>query len=307
MKASKEKGRPINGVLILDKPINLTSNAALQIVKRLYMARKAGHTGSLDPLASGMLPLCFGEATKFAQFLLDSDKRYLVTAKLGIKTATGDAEGEVLASRPVPTLNAKQIEEVLAKFRGKIDQVPSMYSAVKHQGEPLYKLAREGITVERASRNVEIFILNLLKADNDTLDLEVHCSKGTYVRTLVEDIGEVLGCGAHVIALRRLTVAHYQEQQMVSLETLEKLAALPTPENFAALDALLIPIDSMFPHWPHIQVVEAIAYYLRQGQAVVVPRAPTQGWLVLQLKDGTFLGVGEVLSDGKVAPKRLVR
>jgi tRNA pseudouridine55 synthase len=293
----------VNGILLLDKPINITSNSALQTVKRLFAARKAGHTGSLDPLASGMLPICFGEATKFSQFLLDADKHYLVTAKLGIKTTTGDAEGQVVAEKPVPKLTGKEIEKVLANFRGQIEQIPSMYSALKHQGQPLYKLARQNISVPREKRAVNIFSLNLTKQQDDQLEFMVHCSKGTYVRTLVEDIGEALGSGAHVIALRRLSVGQYQADEMITLATIEKFVA---EGNRGALNALLLPIESMLLNWKTVQVTEALAYYLRQGQSVVIPYAPSTGLVQLQSKTGRFLGVGEILSDGKVAPKRMV-
>ncbi|OGT07556.1 MAG: tRNA pseudouridine(55) synthase TruB [Gammaproteobacteria bacterium GWE2_37_16] len=304
MQKNKYNQVNIDGVLLLDKPINITSNDALQRVKRLYKARKAGHTGSLDPLASGMLPICFGEATKFAQFLLDTDKKYQVTAQLGIKTTTGDAEGEILIQKNVPNFKEPQIEEVLARFRGPIEQIPSMYSALKHNGQPLYKLARAGISVIREKRPVTIYSLELINKTDTQLEMTVHCSKGTYVRTLVEDIGEALGCEAHVIALRRLTVGKYQENQMVTLATIEKLTE---EENYNGLKELLLPMESMVAHWPLVQVTEAIAYFMHQGNPVIIPQAPTQGWLRLQSKSGHFLGVGEVLPDGKVAPRRLIK
>lgn len=299
----KEKDNII-GILLLDKPVAITSNDALQTVKHLYSAEKAGHTGSLDPLASGMLPICFGEATKFASFLLDNDKRYLVTAKLGVKTATGDAEGDIISTHEVPPLSEKDIEQNLKNFRGNIEQIPSMYSAIKHQGQPLYKLARKGISVERAKRPVTIYQLDLIaKPDEETLQLYIHSSKGTYVRTLIEDIGEALGCGAHVTSLRRLTVGLYQEQQMVALNILEKLAQ---QEDRTSLHKLLLPIESMFSDWKEVSINESLAYYLRRGQSIIVPYSPTSGWVRLKLKSGQFLGVGEVLSNGKIAPRRLI-
>lgn len=295
--------RPVSGIFLLDKPCHITSNAALQIVKRLFGARKAGHTGSLDPLASGMLPICFGEATKFSQFLLEADKSYRVTAKLGVCTATGDAEGEIIAERPVGDLTQQQIAAVLASFRGEILQVPSMYSALKYQGRPLYELARQGITVERAARPVSIYTLDLISQTADTLTLDITCSKGTYIRTLLEDIGNALGCGAHVIELRRLTTASFMEAQMMPLTEIEILAE---KKDFSLLDAHLLPIDAAVAAWPAINISEAGAYYLLRGQPIIAPRAPAKGWVRLILSQNRFLGVGEILSDGRVAPRRLV-
>jgi len=188
--------RQVDGILLLDKPLNASSNQALQVVKKLYHARKAGHTGSLDPLATGMLPICFGEATKFSKFLLNANKVYQCTARLGVSTETGDSEGEVIRTSEVPSLTAAEIETVLEKFRGDIQQIPSMYSAIKYQGQPLYKLARQGKTVERQARDIKMYELTCLNYHETELELHIHCSKGTYVRTLVEDIGNALGCGA---------------------------------------------------------------------------------------------------------------
>ncbi len=297
--ANKKVKRSVNGVLLLDKPTGITSNRALQLVKRLFYAKKAGHTGSLDPLASGMLPICFGEATKFSQYLLDADKSYYVKAKLGIRTATADEEGDVIAKRDVPSLTQAQIDSAFDAFRGEIEQVPSMFSAVKHKGQPLYKLARQGIEIERKSRQIKIYELNVLDYSNNIVTFEVRCSKGTYVRTLVDDFGESLGCGAHVIQLRRLTVGHFHMDQMISMETLEK-----TDEQ--TLMNYLLPLESTVANWPAIELERHTAFYLKQGQAVMVPKAPTQGWLRLLQKDGRFIGVGEILCDGKVAPRRLI-
>jgi tRNA pseudouridine55 synthase len=296
--------RDITGILLLDKPKGVTSNAALQTVKRLYRAQKAGHTGSLDPLATGMLPICFGEATKVSGFLLDADKRYRMTCALGRRTATGDAEGEVIESRPVPALDGTAVERALAGFRGPIQQLPPMYSAVKHQGERLYNLARKGQEVERKPRSVTIHRLELLAMGPDTLELDVTCSKGTYIRTLAEDLGEVLGCGAHVSVLRRLAVGPYRDpEQMITLERLEQTAAA----GLVALDALLLPLDSALGQWPALQLGSDSAFYLQQGQAVLVPRAPTEGWVRLYDQDERLLGMGEIQDDGKVAPRRLFR
>lgn len=296
--------RNINGILLLDKPTGITSNAALQQVKRLFKAKKAGHTGSLDPLASGMLPICFGEATKFSQFLLNADKHYYVVARLGVKTTTGDAEGEVVAENPVVERSRMELEHILEKFRGEIQQVPSMYSALKYQGQPLYKLARKGITVERPARSVMIYSLDLIDYQTDHLTLEVRCSKGTYIRTLVEDIGDVLGCGAHVHVLRRTSVASYSVDQLYSIENLIELAA---QGDFAQLDAALLPLDTMMQDWPGLRLSPKTFFYLRQGQPVLIPQAPLSGLVRLDNQDGQFVGVGEMLPDGKVAPRRLVK
>lgn len=305
--ARKGKGgsrRDVHGILLLDKPVGMSSNQALQAVKRLYRARKAGHTGSLDPLASGLLPICLGEATKISGFLLGADKHYHVTVCLGVRTATADTEGEVLETRPVPPLDEARVEAVLARFRGEIEQVPPMYSAVKHQGERLYRLARKGVEVERTPRRVTIHELRLIGLRPEALELEVRCSKGTYIRTLAEDIGEALGCGGHVCALRRLGVEPFDEPGMVSLETLRARAAEGGPE---ALDAFLLPVEAALARWPAVRLDPDLAYYVRQGQPVLVPRAPTHGWVRLYEGEGRFLGVGEILDDGRVGPRRLLR
>jgi tRNA pseudouridine55 synthase len=294
--------RDVNGIVLLDKPLGMTSNAALQTVKRLFRAKKAGHTGSLDPLATGLLPLCFGNATKVSAFLLEADKSYRVTIKLGVKTTTGDAEGEIIANRAVNGVDPDELQAVLRRFSGPIEQIPPMHSAIKHQGQPLYKLARQGIEVERQARSVVIHELRLLGSEGDELDIEVACSKGTYIRTLAEDIGEALGLGAHVTALRRTATGPFRAEQMVSSEQLESAAA----EGFAVLDGFLLPMEAALDQWPEVCLSEDMAFYLRQGQAVFVPRAPTQGWVKLRTADQRFLGVGCVLDDGRVAPKRLI-
>ncbi|UCC55520.1 MAG: tRNA pseudouridine(55) synthase TruB [Gammaproteobacteria bacterium] len=297
--------RRVDGILLLDKPAGLTSNAALQKVKRLYRARKAGHTGSLDPLASGLLPVCLGEATKISAFLLDADKHYWVSCKLGERTTTADAEGELLESRPVSGVTEKQMRKVMEGFLGEIEQIPPMYSAVKHQGQRLYKLARQGVEVEREARRITIHELNLLGFEPPLAEIDVRCSKGTYVRTLVEDIGEQLGCGAHVADLRRLGVGPYDDASgMVSLETLEMRLA---QGGEAALDELLLPMESGLSQWPGVRLTRDAAFYLRQGQPVLVPHAPTAGWVRLYEGETRFLGVGEILDDGRVAPRRLLK
>lgn len=295
--------RRVNGILLLDKPTGLTSNAALQQVKKLFRARKAGHTGSLDPLASGLLPICLGEATKVSAFLLDADKQYQVTCKLGERTTTADAEGEVVETRPVDGVSEKQLRKVMAHYLGDIEQIPPMYSAVKHQGQRLYKLARQGIEVEREPRPITVHEMNLLDFQLPMAEISLRCSKGTYVRTLVEDIGEELGCGAHVTGLRRLGVGPYNETGLVTLSTLEQLRV---KGGEAALDKLLLPMESGLAQWPGVRLSSDAAFYLRQGQPVLVPHAPTTGWVRLYLGEKQFLGVGEILDDGRVAPRRLL-
>ncbi len=294
--------RTVNGILLLDKPAGLTSNAALQTVKRLYRARKAGHTGSLDPLATGLLPICFGEATKISGFLLDADKHYRVQCRLGERTNTGDAEGEVLEQRPVEGITEAALRKVIEGFIGDIEQIPPMYSALKHKGERLYNLARQGVEVEREARTVTIHALELLDFSGDHVELRVHCSKGTYVRTLVEDIGELLGCGAHVSGLRRLGVGPFDGSVMYDMDALEALAS----EGYPALDRLLLPIEAGLAQWPGVSLSGDAAFYLRQGQPVLVPQAPTQGWVRLYEGDRQFMGMGEILDDGRVAPRRLM-
>lgn len=295
----------LNGVLLLDKPINFTSNAALQTVKKLLKASKVGHTGSLDPIASGMLPLCFGDATKFSQFLLEADKRYLVTGKLGETTASGDSETAVIVKRKVAGVSADDIAAILAKFRGKISQIPPMYSAIKYKGQPLYKLVRKGVEVERAPRAVNIYELRLLSLDHDLMEFDIHCSKGTYVRTLIVDIGEALGYGAHVVALRRLMVGSYQASQMVTLERLQYLVA---HNEYQELNKLLLPIETMLAKMPEVFLTSDMVHYVLSGQPVLVPgTAKEGGWVKLKSKDGKFLGVGEVMSDGRMAPRKIVR
>lgn len=303
MAKRRPRGRPVHGILLLDKPIGATSNQALQRIKRLFKAQKAGHTGSLDPLATGLLPICFGAATKLSGYLLDADKRYWVRMKLGEKTTTADAEGEIIDTRPAGHIDAAALEAVLPRFRGAIEQLPPMYSAVKHKGERLYKLAREGVEVEREPRPVMIHELALAGGVAPEFELQVRCSKGTYVRTLVEDIGEALGCGAHVIALRRTGIGPYDEQEAVALESIE---ALSEQDDMAGLDELLLPLDSVLINRPEVRLSADMAYYLGQGQPILVPKAPTEGWVRLYGVDGAFLGVGEVEDDGRIAPRRLL-
>jgi len=295
--------RAVNGVLILDKPLGMSSNQALQKVRWLLNAEKAGHTGSLDPLATGVLPLCFGEATKFSQYLLDADKAYETIAQLGVTTTTGDAEGEVLEQREV-TIGREAVEALLPRFRGDIEQVPPMYSALKKDGQPLYKLARAGEVVEREARSVTIARLEMLAFESPRATLAVSCSKGTYIRTLVEDLGRELGCGAHVAALRRTQAGPFQLNQSVTLEELEKAHAEGGNE---ALDRFLLPVDAGLEHWPLLQLSEHSAYYWLHGQPVRAPEMPKFGMLRVQDHEGRFIGIGEVAEDGRLAPRRLIR
>lgn len=297
----KKSGRKISGILLLDKPKGISSNKALQQVKNLYQAQKAGHTGSLDPLATGVLPVCLGEATKVSGFLLDADKKYRVQIKLGEKTTTADAEGEVIATASVDSISESSISDILPVFIGLQQQLPPMYSALKHNGERLYKLAREGVEVEREPREITIFSLELISVDLPYFELDVHCSKGTYVRTLAEDIGEKLGCGAHVSELRRTAVGVF-DAEPVTMQQLESAAE----QGFAGLDPLLMPIDSALMDWQDVHLSADMSYYVRQGQAVMVPKAPANGMIRLYDEKNGFLGVGIIQSDGKVAPKRLM-
>ena len=297
------KGRDVHGILLLDKPTGLTSNDVLQKVKRIYNAAKAGHTGALDPLATGMLPICLGEATKFSQYLLEADKRYEVTAKLGERTNTSDSDGEVVSTRPVNVAVGTLIES-LDQFRGPIMQVPSMYSALKRDGQPLYKLARAGEVVEREPRSVTIARLELLACEGDTARLAVDCSKGTYIRTLVEDIGEKLGCGAYVAELRRTQAGPFTLAQTVTLEELEAVHAEGGNE---AVDRFLMPSDSGLLDWPLLHFSEHSAFYWLNGQPVRAPDAPKFGMVRVQDHNGRFIGIGEVSEDGRIAPRRLIR
>ena len=298
----RSRGRKVNGIFLLNKPRGISSNQALQKVKRLFKAAKAGHTGSLDPLASGMLPICLGEATKFSQYLLDSDKRYQVQGLLGIKTETADAEGEAIATAEV-NVTESDFLSVMENYRGDIEQIPSMYSAIKVNGQPLYKLAREGITIERESRPVTIYELELLNFDSPYVEMDVFCSKGTYIRNLVEDMGDDLGCGAHVTRLHRSQVGPYQEDGMITLDQAE---ALVEESGVAALDELLLPVYSSVSNWPEVILNSSLAFYIQQGQAIQVTNAPENGGVRLMTDDGEFLGIGEINEDGMVAPKRLI-
>jgi tRNA pseudouridine55 synthase len=314
----RRKGRAIDGVLLLNKPAGMTSNHALQRAKRLFFAEKAGHTGALDPLATGVLPLCFGEATKFSQFLLDADKRYRSTFRLGQRTNTSDADGEIISEAPTLDITRVQVEQALLPLTGNILQVPSMFSALKHQGQPLYKLARNGIEIERSPRPVTVYHLELLAfraGQAAEVDVDIRCSKGTYIRSIAEDLGFALGCGAHVKLLHRSGAGLFGEHQCVTLEQLEQDYERGA---YAALDAHLLGADAPVASLPAIDLPEASAHYFRLGNPVMdsqVYRIGAQGDMVRVFCAETedlarvrvqFLGLGEITDDGRVAPKRII-
>jgi len=312
--AKRRKGRPVNGVLLLDKPHGLSSNHALQTVKRIYFAQKAGHTGALDPLATGMLPICLGEGTKFSQYLLDTDKTYQVTAKLGVRTTTSDAGGEVVSEKEV-NVSDEQLAQALETFRGTTKQVPSMYSALKHQGQPLYKYAREGIEVPREARDITVFNLELLRFEHDEVELNIHVSKGTYIRTIVDDLGELLGCGAHVAHLRRSAVGNYPVDKMVTLPELEALLEKAIEDEITpsdVLDTLLLPMNSAVDGMRRVYVDDMSANFLRHGNPVQAYNAPSDGSVQVYIgdddndEDAEFIGVGFIDDNGLLAPKRIV-
>ncbi|TMP35597.1 tRNA pseudouridine(55) synthase TruB [Pseudoalteromonas rubra] len=304
--ARRSKGRPIDGIVLLNKPQGISSNKALQQAKGIYFAQKAGHTGALDPLATGMLPICFGEATKFTQFLLDTDKTYVVRAKLGERTTTSDSDGEVVETRPVQ-ITREQLEQDVASFLGESDQYPSMYSALKYQGQPLYKYAREGIEVPRKCRKINVYSITLDEYDEQAQEIlmTVHVSKGTYIRTIVDDLGEKLGCGAHVIMLHRSEVGHYPSDKMITLEELEeklqqaKADDLP-PSTY--IDALLLPMDTALVDLPTVEISAEQGVAFSHGQTVVVGELP-EGVLKV-VADGRFVGIGERNQHGHLKAKR---
>ena len=303
MSKPRKRGRDIHGVFLLDKPQGMSSNDIMQKVKRIFQANKAGHTGALDPLATGMLPICLGEATKFSQFLLDADKRYLVTAKLGERTDTSDAEGQIVETREVK-VKTPEILTALEQFRGDILQVPTMFSALKHNGKPLYEYARQGITVEREARPITIFELKFIEYNAPYLTLEVHCSKGTYIRTLVDDLGEVLGCGAHVTMLRRTAVADYPTEKMLDWNTLQ---ALVEPQDLSLLDALLLPMDTAVAKLPTLTLDESQTQGIGFGQRVKFDNPNSlQGQVRLFSHENRFLGVAVIDENNVIRPQRLV-
>ncbi len=300
--ARKPQGfRDVDGILLLDKPSGISSNRALQNARYLFQANKAGHTGSLDPLASGMLPICFGEATKFSNFMLDANKSYRARCQLGITTSTGDAEGEITSRSAVKT-NAGELQAVLRRYIGKQDQIPPMFSAVKHKGQRLYKLARRGEEIERTPRQIEIHSLELIGFHDSVFEMDVRCSKGTYIRTLAEDIGKVLDCGAFLSRLERTGVQPFLNNDCYSLDRLGVISE----QGLDSLDRCLLPVNSALVDLPEIIIGTPAAGYLKQGQAVQISQAPCSGLLSLVTEKGEFIGIGEVDSDGRISPKRLM-
>lgn len=295
----KRQKKNISGILLLDKPLGFSSNQALQKIKWLFKAAKAGHTGTLDPLATGLLPLCFGEATKFAHFLTDADKTYIATIKLGATTTTGDAEGDVLSTHAV-NVSRLDFETACEQFVGEISQTPPMYSALKFEGKALYEYARAGVEIERQARLVTIRSIQVNAFSGDEAVITVTCSKGTYIRTLAEDIGKRLGCGAHLTGLRRTATADYQIEQAITLEQFE---AMDDEQRMAKL----APPDSAVQYLPAITLDSDAAFYLLQGQTVWRSGTISTGLLRLYNEQQVFLGLGELQDDGKIAPKRLMQ
>ena len=296
-----KKGRNITGIVIIDKPTGRSSNHVLQQVKRLFDAKKAGHTGALDPLATGVLPICLGEATKVSSYLLDADKAYHVTCKLGEVTDSGDSDGEVLSTSEIPEFDEQTLLDILPKFMGEQDQVPPMFSALKYNGQPLYKLARQGIEVERKSRRITIYDIQLLSLTKNSFTLAVRCSKGTYIRTLVEDISHALGSGGHVVMLRRVAAAGYTQQQALTVEQLEHIAE----KGLDALDAELLPTEDSLPDWPEVIATDEMVIALRHGQTIKVEQEYSSANIRLFDREKNFLGLGEMSEQGIVAPKRV--
>ena len=295
--SKRKSGRNVNGIILLDKRLGVSSNRALQEVRRLFNANKAGHTGSLDPLATGLLPLCFGEATKVSAMMLDDNKRYQAVVKLGVMTDTGDAEGEIIEQKPVPELTQQLIEDCLNEFVGEIDQVPPMYSALKHNGRKLYELAREGKTVERKARRISIFELKLLDSTADSLTLDVFCSKGTYIRSLAEDIGHKLGCGGTITALRRTQSGQFKLEDALTIEQCQAM-------SLEQLTAGLLAVDQPLCDVPIIELSEQQAVLIKHGQQIQHGTETIQG-LVRMYSEQVFLGLGELLLNGRLVPKKI--
>jgi len=321
--ARRKKGRPISGVFILNKSTGISSNGALQSARRLFYAQKAGHTGSLDPMATGVLPICFGESTKFSQWGLDADKKYLARVRLGVTTRTGDAEGEIIGMLDASHLCATDVEKVLPKFRGDIEQIPSMFSALKYKGTPLYELARKGVEVERSPRPISILSLEIanfgihqgvvkdeiqgVEIAYVEFDMTVHCTKGTYIRTLAEDIGIELGVGAHLTALHRTAAGPFSIEQAKSLD---ELAVFSEQKTADVLDQFLLAEDAMIDHLPKVELSQEMADFFVLGQAVIckeVYRFSSETDIVRVFSNtGKFMGVGEVAEESKIHPRRVV-
>ncbi|MFT7260301.1 MAG: tRNA pseudouridine55 synthase [Glaciecola sp.] len=309
--ARRKKGRAINGVVLVDKYSGESSNFILQQVKRLYGAAKAGHTGALDPLATGMLPICLGEATKFSQFLLDADKTYIVTAKLGERTDTSDSDGDIVETKTV-NVTRELIDSAVEAFRGPIKQVPSMFSALKHKGKPLYFYARQGIVIEREARDITVRSLTVLRYENNELDMQIACSKGTYIRSLVDDLGQALGCGAHVTMLRRTKVADYPSKSMITVEELQYLSEDLSVDRefrcFDKLDALLLPTDTAVSNLPAFNSTDESIERFLHGQEILEEHQFAKSDLVriYRNSDNRFYGMAEVDIGGNLQPKRVV-
>ncbi len=301
---ARRKGNDVDGILLLDKPLGISSNRALQKIRYLFNAKKAGHTGNLDPLASGVLPICFGQASKVTAFLLDSNKRYTCTAQLGTTTTTGDKEGDILQTRDIPNLSEQQILTVLDQFKGEIQQIPPMHSALKHKGQPLYKLARQGIEIERKARNIQILALNLIDYKSDSITLDILCSKGTYIRTLAQDIGEQLGCGAHLSLLRRTAVEPFD---CTKLYTMEEIALLLKEQGKKALLNTLLPIDTALTKYPRMTLSDDETKRIQNGLKIARNDIPDSAMIRLYQENGTFLGIGRCASDQQLAAKRLMK
>jgi len=297
--ARRKKGLDINGIVLLDKRCGISSNKALQEVKRLYNANKAGHTGTLDPLATGLLPICLGEATKVSAYMLADDKQYQTVVQLGVMTETGDVEGKVIEVKDVPEITQDQLMDCLNSFVGEIEQVPPMYSALKLNGRKLYELAREGITVERKARKITIHAIECLDFSGELLTLDVRCSKGTYIRTLAEDIGHFLGCGATVKELRRTATGDFKLADAVTIEQIQDL--VPN----ATLQEILIPVDKPLLAMPAIEVDQVEADLILQGQQITAPNTDGKLGLYRLYHQQKFLGLGEMLMNAKIQPKRI--
>lgn len=295
--SKRKSGRNVHGIILLDKRLGVSSNKALQEVRRLFNANKGGHTGSLDPMATGLLPLCFGEATKVSAMMLDDNKRYQAVVKLGVMTDTGDVEGKVIQQKPVPELTTEIIDECLAKFQGEIEQVPPMYSALKHNGKKLYELAREGKVIERKARKITIFDLTLFAQTVDTLTLDVFCSKGTYIRSLAEDIGHQLGCGGTIIGLRRVQSGQFKIEDALTLEQCQAL-------SLEELTQKLLAVDEPLHNIPKIQLSDQQAKLINHGQQIDFQCELDHG-SVRMYQQQLFLGLGEMLLNGKLIPKKI--
>ena len=292
----------ITGILLLDKPVGISSNKSLQRIKNIYNAKKAGHTGNLDVPASGLLPICFGEATKICGYLLNSNKKYYVKCKLGETTKTGDATGTVLLQRKIPTISKKILINTFKNFIGNIQQIPPMFSALKYNGKRLYKFAYKDIEVERTARNITIYNIEFIRSSHDYFEIEVSCSKGTYIRTLVEDIGEKIGCGAHVSSLRRLETGPFHLSHSSTLEEIESIAN----QGQKSLYDLLLPMDTALKDIPEIRLDKEEAYCLSRGQFVEISDIPESGPLRIYNSSYEFIGVGDITEDGQIRPKRLI-